>query len=33
MRAQNVSPGLRVEIDLPAPAALVEEPTMAGARA
>ena len=33
MRAQNVTPGLRVEIDLPVPAALVEEPTLAGARA
>jgi two-component system sensor histidine kinase CpxA len=33
MRAQNVKPGLRVEIDLPVPAALVEEPTLAGARA
>ena len=33
MRAQNVKPGLRVEIDLPVPAAVVEEPSLAGARA
>jgi two-component system sensor histidine kinase CpxA len=33
MRAQNVRPGLRVEIDLPVPAAVVEEPTLTGARA
>lgn len=33
MRAQNVKPGLRVEIDLPVPAAAAPEPALAGARA
>jgi hypothetical protein len=33
MRAQNVKPGLRVEIDLPAPAMAAEETMLAGARA
>ena len=33
MRAQNVKPGLRVEIDLPAPAVVVEEPVLAASRA
>lgn len=33
MRAQNVKPGLRVEIDLPVPVAVVEEPILAGLRA
>lgn len=33
MRAQNVKPGLRVEIDLPAPGVVAEEPMLAGARA
>jgi two-component system sensor histidine kinase CpxA len=32
MRAQNVKPGLRVEIDLPVPQAVVEEPALADAR-
>ena len=33
MRAQNVKPGLRVEIDLPVPVLAVEEPSLIGARA
>jgi len=33
MRAQNVKPGLRVEIDLPAPAVTAEEPMLAASRA
>jgi signal transduction histidine kinase len=33
MRAHNVKPGLRVEIDLPVPVAVVEEPALAGSRA
>lgn len=33
MRAQNVKPGLRVEIDLPAPGVAAEENILAGARA
>jgi two-component system sensor histidine kinase CpxA len=33
MRAQNVKPGLRVEIDLPVPAVAVEEPMLAASRA
>jgi two-component system sensor histidine kinase CpxA len=33
MRAANVKPGLRVEIDLPAPGAVAEEALLAGARA
>ncbi len=33
MRAQNVRPGLRVEIDLPVPVAVVEEPMLAVSRA
>lgn len=33
MRAQNVRPGLRVEIDLPAPVAVAEAPVLAASRA
>ena len=33
MRAQNVTPGLRVEIDLPVPVTALEEPALVGARA
>jgi signal transduction histidine kinase len=33
MRASNVKPGLRVEIDLPAPVAIVDEPMLVGSRA
>jgi two-component system sensor histidine kinase CpxA len=33
MRARNATPGLRVEIDLPVPAAVVEEPALTGAQA
>jgi two-component system sensor histidine kinase CpxA len=33
MRAHNVKPGLRVEIDLPVPVAVPEQPMLAGARA
>ena len=33
MRAHNVKPGLRVEIDLPVPATVPEEPALAASRA